>query len=129
MTNGPVQGDTSDRHTARDEIEPVVFPVCRRGRVGLGARVRAARVAERGGDALLGRDEAEPVSSPVRRGGRAAGVGGAAGTAGRGCDVPLGRTVGDNRRATLRRGAASLTETAGRAPIARHGRRARKGAR
>ncbi|MFJ5726981.1 DUF6380 family protein [Streptomyces paradoxus] len=128
MTNRPVQGDTTDGHTARDEVEPVVFPVCRQGRVGLGARVRAARVAERGCDAVLVRDEVEPVSSPVRRRGRAAGAGDVAGPAGRGCDAPLGRTVGDNRRATLRRGAASLTETAGRAPIERHGRRARKGA-
>ncbi|MFF5955425.1 DUF6380 family protein [Streptomyces luteogriseus] len=47
-------------------------------------------------------------------------VGGAAREAGRGCDAPLGRAVGDNRRATLRRGAASLTETAGRAPFERH---------
>ncbi|MFD5837178.1 DUF6380 family protein [Streptomyces collinus] len=31
-----------------------------------------------------------------------------------------GRAVGDNRRATLRCGAASLTETAGRAPFEQH---------
>ncbi|MGI5366076.1 DUF6380 family protein [Streptomyces iakyrus] len=47
-------------------------------------------------------------------------VGGEARAAGRGCDAPLGRAVGDNRRATLRRGAASLTETAGRAPFEQH---------
>ncbi|MFF8933596.1 DUF6380 family protein [Streptomyces paradoxus] len=160
MTNGPVQKDTSDGHTTRDETEPVVFPVCRRGCVGLGARAWVAGcgreavlvgdevepvvfpvcrrgcvglgarawVAGRGREAVLVRDKVGPVSSPVRRRGRAAGVGGVAGPAGRGCDAPLGRTVGDNRRATLRRGAASLTETAGRAPMKRHGRRAGKGA-
>ncbi|MFI6805103.1 DUF6380 family protein [Streptomyces luteogriseus] len=37
-----------------------------------------------------------------------------------GRDTSLGRAVGDNRRATLRRGAASLTETAGRAPFEQH---------
>ncbi|MEU3696700.1 DUF6380 family protein [Streptomyces griseoviridis] len=36
---------------------------------------------------------------------------------------------GGERRATLRRPAASLTPTAGPVPPARHGRRARKGAR
>ena len=46
--------------------------------------------------------------------------GGAAREAGRGCDVLPGRAVGDNRRATLRCGAASLTETAGRAPFEQH---------
>ncbi|MFJ3617164.1 DUF6380 family protein [Streptomyces iakyrus] len=40
--------------------------------------------------------------------------------AGRGCAAPRGRAVGDKRRATLRRGAASLTETAGRAPFEQH---------
>ncbi|MEU0222290.1 DUF6380 family protein [Streptomyces sp. NPDC006265] len=49
--------------------------------------------------------------------GTEAAVGGATRVAGRGCDAPLGRAVADNRRATLRRGAASLTETAGRAPF------------
>ncbi|WP_419249081.1 DUF6380 family protein [Streptomyces luteogriseus] len=70
--------------------------------------------------------ETGPVPSPVRRRGRAA-VGEArsagsapASVAGRGHDAPHGHAVGDNRRATLRRGAASLTETAGRAPFERH---------
>ncbi|MGC4972163.1 DUF6380 family protein [Streptomyces sp. DT199] len=40
--------------------------------------------------------------------------------AGRGHDAPHGHAVGDKRRATLRRGAASLTETAGRAPFEQH---------
>ncbi|WDV57028.1 hypothetical protein PV963_38815 [Streptomyces coeruleorubidus] len=48
---------------------------------------------------------------------------------GRGCDAPLGQTVGDKRRATLRRGTASLTETVGRAPFEQYGRRAGEGAR
>ncbi|MFI9749223.1 DUF6380 family protein [Streptomyces collinus] len=52
--------------------------------------------------------------------GTEAAVGGAAREAGRGCDAPPGRAVGDNRRATLRCGAASLTETAGRAPFEQH---------
>ncbi|WP_416351860.1 DUF6380 family protein [Streptomyces sp. NEAU-H22] len=47
-------------------------------------------------------------------------LGGAARETGRGCDVPLGRAVGDNRRATLQCGAASLTETAGPAPFELH---------
>ncbi|MFI2629446.1 DUF6380 family protein [Streptomyces collinus] len=51
--------------------------------------------------------------------GTEAAVGGAAREAGRGCDVLPGR-AGDNRRATLRCGAASLTETAGRAPFEQH---------
>ncbi|WP_373569334.1 DUF6380 family protein [Streptomyces sp. FXY-T5] len=34
--------------------------------------------------------------------------------------MPLGRAVGDNRRATLQCGAASLTETAGPAPFELH---------
>ncbi|WP_234310674.1 MULTISPECIES: DUF6380 family protein [unclassified Streptomyces] len=42
--------------------------------------------------------------------------------------VPFPGTVGEKRRATLRRGAASLTETAGRAPFEPHGRRAGEGA-
>ncbi|MFF9804131.1 DUF6380 family protein [Streptomyces coeruleorubidus] len=49
--------------------------------------------------------------------------------AGRGHDAPLGRTVGDKRRATLRRGTASLTETVGRASFEQGGRRAGEGAR
>ncbi|MFE7901134.1 DUF6380 family protein [Streptomyces sp. NPDC057424] len=49
-------------------------------------------------------------------------------TAERGHDAPLGQAVGANRRATLRRGAASLTETAGRAPFEQLGRRAGEGA-
>ncbi|MFF5979845.1 DUF6380 family protein [Streptomyces olindensis] len=36
--------------------------------------------------------------------------------------------IGVKRRATLRRGPASLTETAGRVPFERHGRRAGEGA-
>ncbi|MFI7014679.1 DUF6380 family protein [Streptomyces sp. NPDC050164] len=47
----------------------------------------------------------------------------------RGHDAPLGQTVGDKRRATLRRGTASLTETVGRAPFEQYGRRAGEGAR
>lgn len=125
---------------ARHETEPVVFPSRRQGHVGVagvgpGACVCAARVTERGCDAPQARHETEPVFSPVHRRGYAAVVGVgpeacvcAARAAGRGHDVPLGQTVGDNRRATLRCWAASLTETAGRAPIERHGRRAGKGA-
>jgi hypothetical protein len=52
--------------------------------------------------------------------GTEAAVGGVTRVAGRGCDAPVGRAVGDNRRATLRRGAASLTETVGRAPFEQH---------
>ncbi|MFD6169368.1 DUF6380 family protein [Streptomyces coeruleorubidus] len=47
----------------------------------------------------------------------------------RGHDAPLRQTVGDKRRATLRRGTASLTETVGRAPVEQDGRRAGEGAR
>ncbi|WP_229864068.1 DUF6380 family protein [Streptomyces djakartensis] len=43
-------------------------------------------------------------------------------------DIPLPGTAADKRRATLRRGAASLTETAGRAPFEKHGHRAGEGA-
>ncbi|MGW6829714.1 DUF6380 family protein [Streptomyces massasporeus] len=43
--------------------------------------------------------------------------------------MPVGRAVGDNRRATLRCGAASLTETAGRAPFERHASARGEGAR
>ncbi|MFF6947317.1 DUF6380 family protein [Streptomyces iakyrus] len=52
--------------------------------------------------------------------GTEAAVGGEDRVAGRGCAAPRGRAVGDKRRATLRRGAASLTETAGRAPFEQH---------
>ncbi|MFH9002510.1 DUF6380 family protein [Streptomyces afghaniensis] len=61
-----------------------------------------------------------------------AGPGGLAGVnpAGRrGCDAPSGPAVGDNWWATLRRGAASLTETVGRAQFEQCGRRAGEGAR
>ncbi|MEU4464706.1 DUF6380 family protein [Streptomyces sp. NPDC024017] len=61
--------------------------------------------------------------------GTEAALGGVARMAGRGCDAPLGRAVGDNRRATLRREAASLTETAGRAPFEQHARAEGEGAR
>ncbi|MFC8143320.1 DUF6380 family protein [Streptomyces paradoxus] len=137
MTNGPVQGDTTDDRTrsglccraaaestlprapqARAEVEPVGFPVRRRGRVW---------VAGHESDAEPARGKGEPVFSPVHLRGCAAAVGGVA-RVGRGCDAPPGRAVGDKRRATLRCGAASLTETTGRAPIERHGRRAGKGA-
>ncbi|MFJ4974369.1 DUF6380 family protein [Streptomyces coeruleorubidus] len=47
----------------------------------------------------------------------------------RGHGAPLRQTVGDKRRATLRRGTASLTETVGRAPFELDGRRAGEGAR
>ncbi|MFC9503195.1 DUF6380 family protein [Streptomyces sp. NPDC057002] len=40
-----------------------------------------------------------------------------------------GAAIGRKRRATLRRGAASLTEMAGRASFEPHGRRAGEGAR
>ncbi|WP_373559359.1 DUF6380 family protein [Streptomyces sp. Ag82_G6-1] len=40
--------------------------------------------------------------------------------AGRGHDAPRGHAVGDTWRATLRRADASLTETAGRAPLEQH---------
>ncbi|WP_374385356.1 DUF6380 family protein [Streptomyces sp. D2-8] len=40
-----------------------------------------------------------------------------------------GAAVGEKRRATLRRGAASLTETAGRAAFEQHARAAGEGAR
>ncbi|MGK5691710.1 DUF6380 family protein [Streptomyces sp. URMC 128] len=43
--------------------------------------------------------------------------------------APSGHTVADKRRATLRREAASLTETVGRASFEQYGRRAGKGAR
>ncbi|MEU1055631.1 DUF6380 family protein [Streptomyces sp. NPDC005876] len=45
-------------------------------------------------------------------------------------DTPVqGDATGETQRATPRRPAASLTETAGRAPLTRHGHRAGKGAR
>ncbi|MER7402884.1 DUF6380 family protein [Streptomyces sp. NPDC000070] len=43
--------------------------------------------------------------------------------------APTGHTVGDKWRATLRRGAASLTEMVDRAPFEQYGRRAGEGAR
>ncbi|MEU0117115.1 DUF6380 family protein [Streptomyces bobili] len=43
--------------------------------------------------------------------------------------VEQGRTAGEKRHATLRRGAASLTATAGRAEFDRHGGRTGEGAR
>ncbi|MFH9984920.1 DUF6380 family protein [Streptomyces luteogriseus] len=73
------------------------------------------------------RPDTEPVHAPVRRRERGAGVDGQPGcrphaipAAGRGHHAPPAQAVADNRRATLRRGAASLTETAGRAPFGRH---------
>ncbi|WP_372487581.1 DUF6380 family protein [Streptomyces lomondensis] len=51
-----------------------------------------------------------------------------ASAAGRGHDAPSGHAVGDKRRATLRRGLASLTETVGRAAFEEYGRRAGEGA-
>lgn len=157
MTNGPVQRDTTgDRtHPGRagaclcrtaasesavpraprtcDEAEPVLSPVV--GAVP-GASVRVARAAERGQDAPRARHEIEPVLSPARRRGCAEAV--AAGqegsvrvprAAGRDHGAPDGRAVGDNRRATLRCGAASLTETAGRAPFEQHAKAAGEEAR
>ncbi|MFD5157304.1 DUF6380 family protein [Streptomyces hawaiiensis] len=126
---------------ARHEIEPVLSLVCRRGRAGVvGAgpegSARVAGAAGRGHDALRACRVIEPVLSLVCRRGRAAG--GGAGpdglarvprTAERGHDSPLGRAVGDNRRATLRCWAASLTETAGRAPFEQHGPAAGEGMR
>jgi hypothetical protein len=45
-------------------------------------------------------------------------------------DNPVqGDATGEKRRATLHRPPASLTETADRAPLTHHGRRAGKGAR
>ncbi|MEU3378686.1 DUF6380 family protein [Streptomyces caelestis] len=82
------------------------------------------------------RHEAEPVLSVVRRRGRVAVVGAGSGDSarvarvvGRGRDSSLGHAVGDKRWATLRRGTASLTEMAGRAPFEQCGRRAGEGAR
>ncbi|WP_338785598.1 DUF6380 family protein [Streptomyces sp. DG1A-41] len=46
-----------------------------------------------------------------------------------GHDGPLGHTVGDKWRATLRGRAASLTETVGRVPSELYGHRAGEGAR
>ncbi|MGA5200973.1 DUF6380 family protein [Streptomyces variegatus] len=157
MTHGPVQRDTTgDRtHPGRvgaglcrtaasesavpraprtcDEAEPVLSPVV--GAVP-GASVHVARAAERGQDAPRARHEFEPVLSPARRRGRVEAVGAGpdgpvhvARTAGRDQGAPHGRAVGDNRRATLRCGAASLTETAGRAPFEQHAKAAGEDAR
>jgi hypothetical protein len=70
--------------------------------------------------------ETEPVLSLVVGSGGLAGV---TPSAERGHGASSGHTVGDKRRATLRRGAASLTETVGRASFERCGRRAGEGAR
>jgi hypothetical protein len=157
VTNGPVQRDTTgDRtHPGRagaglcrraasesavpraprtcDEAEPVLSPVV--GAVP-GASVRVARAAERGQDAPRARHELEPALSPARRRGCAeAVVAGQDGSvrvpraAGRNHGAPDGRAVGGNRRATLRCGAASLTETAGRAPFEQHAKAAGEEAR
>ncbi|MFF9115185.1 DUF6380 family protein [Streptomyces massasporeus] len=76
------------------------------------------------------------MHAPVRRRGRGAGVDGQPGhrphaisAAGRGHHAPPAQAVADNRRATLRRGAASLTETAGRAPFEQHASARGEGAR
>ncbi|MEU5389953.1 DUF6380 family protein [Streptomyces tibetensis] len=80
--------------------------------------------------------DTEPVHAPVRRREQSAGVDGRPGcrahaksAAGRGHHAPPGQAVADNQRATLRAGAASLTETAGRAPFEQHARAAGEGAR
>ncbi|MGI5429979.1 DUF6380 family protein [Streptomyces sp. CA-179760] len=80
--------------------------------------------------------EVRPGASPRRRRGCAAVVGAgqgahAGGAAAAGCDYDalVRPAVGDKRRATLRRVAASQTETAGPAPFPAHGRSAGEGAR
>ncbi|WP_451694266.1 DUF6380 family protein [Streptomyces swartbergensis] len=119
----------------------MLSPVRRRGSApvtgaGPGGPARVASSAERGHDVPQACYETEPVLSPVRRRGSApvtgAGPGGparVASSAGHRHDAPTGHTVGDKRRATLRRGTASLTETVGRAPFERYGHRAGEGAR
>jgi hypothetical protein len=122
------------------ETEPVLSLARRRGRVavaGPGGSARVAPGAERRYDASRAHHETEPVLSLARRRRRGAVVsagpdGSARGSSAateRGHDAPLRQTVGDKRRATLRRGTASLTETVGRAPFELDGRRAGEGAR
>jgi hypothetical protein len=97
---------------------------------------RVTPAAERGHDVPQARHETGQVLSPAGRGRRVAVAGTGSGgptpvtpSAEGGHDAPLAQTVGDKRRATLRCGTASLTETAGRAPFERYGRRAGEGAR
>ncbi|MFI6851210.1 DUF6380 family protein [Streptomyces sp. NPDC050416] len=158
MTDGLIQGEatttrpvgagprcrTAPRSTtpharqARHETEPTLSPARRRGSApvagaGTGRSARVTSVAERGCDVRQSRHESEPVLSLVRRRRRVGvGSGGLAGVtpaAERGHGASSGHTVGDKRRATLRRGVASLTETVGRASFERYGRRAGEGAR
>ncbi|MET9684783.1 DUF6380 family protein [Streptomyces coeruleorubidus] len=148
MTNEPVQGHAvADGAHARGagaglcETGPVLSSVRRRGSVavvgaGPGGSARVAPAAERGHGASQVRHATEPVFSLARRRGCVvvvgAGPGGSARVASaaeRGHDAPIGQTVGDKRRATLRCGTASLSETVGRAPFEQCGRRAGEGAR
>lgn len=80
--------------------------------------------------------DTEPMRTPVLRRERAAVAGGRPGRrthtispAGHGHDAPPGHTVADHRRATLRPGVASLTQTAGRAPFEHRDPAAGEGAR
>jgi hypothetical protein len=122
VTNGPVQRDTTG-----DRTHP--------GRAGAGLCRRAASESAVP-HAPRARDEAEPVLSQARRRGHAPVVRAVPGAsvrvaraAGRDHAAPLGPAVGDNRWATLRCGAASLTETAGRAPFEQHAKAAGEDAR
>ncbi|MGW0861629.1 DUF6380 family protein [Streptomyces sp. NPDC002611] len=128
------QGETTDDEAHACRPASTGTPACARhacrgtrdGLGGFGVVARAPRACR----------EVRPGPSPRRRRGSAAvlgaGPGGRAGApaaAGRGYDAPLRPTVGDKRWATLRRGAASLTEMVGRASFEPHGRRAGEGAR
>jgi hypothetical protein len=122
--------------TAPEPAVPHAPQPCPETEPGSGGSGRVAPSAEPGHDALRARREAEPTHSAARRRRFVAVVGAGPGGFARvasaaecGHNAPLGKAVGDKWWATLRRGAASLTETVGRVPFEQYGRRAGEGAR
>ncbi|WP_086559198.1 DUF6380 family protein [Streptomyces africanus] len=141
---------------ARHETVPVFSLARRQGSAGGGSGARVTPAVGRGCGVPQACAGTEPVLSPDRCG-RVGAIGVAAPAPLRDrLDVPVlgvtrpaglrrdalprplqrrehdalpGPAVGDKWRATLRRGAASLTETVGRAPFEQCGRRAGEGAR
>ncbi|MDQ1014740.1 DUF6380 family protein [Streptomyces afghaniensis] len=158
MTNEPVREDATDIRPAgagaRCQAAPQsttprarqvchgtepMFSLDRCGRVGAIGGAAPAPLRVRLDVPVLGvtrpaglRRDALPRRLRLGRSLVDAGSGGLAGlapAARRGRGALPGPAVGDKRRATLRRGVASLTETVGRASFEQRGRRAGEGAR
>nr|WP_307180055.1 DUF6380 family protein [Streptomyces africanus] len=139
----PAVGRGCDAPQACDGTEPM-FSLDRCGRVGVAEGAASAPLrdrldvpvldAARSAGRRLGRPRRDALHVPLHRGRSlvGSGSGGLAGVtpaARRGSDAPSSPAVGDKWWATLRRGAASLTETVGCPSFGPCGRRAGEGAR